>query len=102
MDFGTAIELLKQGKMVRRAGWNGKGMFVFIRPEFTCGLEQFKSIQSVPEVVKDLIKSDLTLRDKSEVKFTHYLSMYNAQGEIMNGWAATQTDTLATDWETVD
>lgn len=27
-DFGTAIKFLKAGGAVRRAGWNGKGMFV--------------------------------------------------------------------------
>ena len=28
MNFGKAIEMLKQGKMVARKGWNGKGMHV--------------------------------------------------------------------------
>jgi len=28
MTFGLAIEALKQGKKVARAGWNGRGMFV--------------------------------------------------------------------------
>ena len=102
MDFGTAIELLKQGKMVRRAGWNGKGMFLFIRPEFVCSLEEFKGFQSVPVVVKDLIKSDLTLHNKSEVKFTSYICMGAADKTIVNGWLASQTDMLSTDWETVD
>ena len=27
MTFGIAIEALKKGKKVARAGWNGKGMF---------------------------------------------------------------------------
>ena len=33
MNFGQALELLKQGKRVARQGWNGKGMFVFIERE---------------------------------------------------------------------
>ena len=28
MNFGQAIETLKQGKKVARAGWNGKGMYL--------------------------------------------------------------------------
>ena len=28
MNFGEAIEALKQGKKVTRKGWNGKGMFL--------------------------------------------------------------------------
>ena len=30
MNFGQAIEELKQGKKVARRGWNGKGQFVFL------------------------------------------------------------------------
>ena len=30
MNFGQAIEALKEGKRVARAGWNGKGMFLFL------------------------------------------------------------------------
>lgn len=28
MNFGKALELLKQGKKLARVGWNGKGMFI--------------------------------------------------------------------------
>jgi hypothetical protein len=31
-DIGYAVEALKAGKRVRRAGWNGKGMFLFLLP----------------------------------------------------------------------
>ena len=33
MNFGEAIEAVKNGALIARAGWNGKGMFVFQRPE---------------------------------------------------------------------
>ena len=32
MTFGIAIEALKKGKKVARAGWNGKGMFLYYVP----------------------------------------------------------------------
>jgi hypothetical protein len=38
MDFGKAIEALKQGKLVAREGWNGKGMFIFQRPSDTISI----------------------------------------------------------------
>ena len=28
MDFGKALELLKQGKKVARKGWNGKSQYI--------------------------------------------------------------------------
>ena len=35
MNFGKAIELLKQGKRVSRKGWNGKGMHVTLSKLYT-------------------------------------------------------------------
>ena len=30
MSFGLAVEAVKKGKKIARAGWNGKGMFLFL------------------------------------------------------------------------
>lgn len=35
MKFGEALEEVKKGALIARAGWNGKGMFVFQRPKAT-------------------------------------------------------------------
>ena len=32
MNFGQALEQLKQGIKVAREGWNGKGMFLYYVP----------------------------------------------------------------------
>ena len=32
MNFGQAIEALKKGQKVARKGWNGKGMFLWLKP----------------------------------------------------------------------
>ena len=32
MDFGGAIKALKEGRKVARKGWNGKGMFLWLKP----------------------------------------------------------------------
>ena len=32
MNFGHALEMLKRGEAVSRAGWNGKGMFLYLVP----------------------------------------------------------------------
>jgi len=31
MDFGEAVKMLKAGKRVSRAGWNGKGMWLALQ-----------------------------------------------------------------------
>ncbi len=107
LTFGLALEALKQGKKVAREGWNSKGMFVFMRPadELHVGFVA-KQIKSLPQSVKDYYYQDcideqgkeLDLSDDDIVKFTSYLCMKAADGTIVNGWLASQTDMLSEDW----
>jgi hypothetical protein len=34
MDFGEAITSMKEGKLVRRVGWNGKNMHIYYEEHF--------------------------------------------------------------------
>lgn len=105
--FGQALEELKQGRLVTRKGWNGKGMFIFMRPadELHVGFVA-KDIKSLPQGVKDYYYQDcvdengklLDLAKEDVVKFTAYLCMKAADGTIVNGWLASQTDMLSEDW----
>ncbi|EGK00445.1 DUF2829 domain-containing protein [Dysgonomonas gadei] len=105
--FGQALEELKQGRLVTRKGWNGKGMFIFMRPadELHVGFVA-KDIKSLPQGVKDYYHQDcvdengklLDLAKEDVVKFTAYLCMKAADGTIVNGWLASQTDMLSEDW----
>ena len=36
MKFGEALEEVKKGALIARAGWNGKGMFVFQPRKIGC------------------------------------------------------------------
>jgi hypothetical protein len=109
VNFGTAIEAVKQGKLIAREGWNGKGMFVFQRPEdeLTPAFIVDK-VKSLPQSLKNFIarkygnETHYTSGDEIKVKFTSYLCMYAADGSIVNGWLASQTDMLAEDWVILD
>lgn len=92
--FGIAIEYLKQGFRVARSGWNGKGMFIFMRPEDTLAADFIPKVKSLPESVRNFL-----IEQKRNVKFGSYLCMYAADGTIVNGWLASQTDILAEDWQ---
>ncbi len=107
-NFGQAIEALKDGKRVSRHGWNGKGMFIFERPadELEIGFIVDK-VKSLPYSVKDFFKRKNAMEQPSEqglskVKFGSYLCMYAADGSIVNGWLASQTDMLSNDWCILD
>ena len=107
LNFGQAIEALKQGKLVARLGWNGKGMFIFMRPADDLHIEMLvDKVKSLPQSVKDYYAQDITNSEggrivtfpDDKVNFTAYLCMKAADGTIVNGWLASQTDILAEDW----
>lgn len=100
LNFGQAIELVKKGKCVQRSGWNGKGMFIFARPEDVIPVKTvIENIKSLPDSVKQFYKTRTEgATENIGVKFTAYLCMKAADDSIVNGWLASQTDMLAEDW----
>ena len=108
MNFGKAIEEVKKGKLIAREGWNGKGMFVFMRPADDLHIDMvIDTVKSLPKSVKDYYLNDVLdnngnrifpADENDKVKFTAYLCMKAADGTIVNGWLASQTDMLAEDW----
>lgn len=105
--FGQAIASMQKGKLVTRKGWNGKGMFIFMRPADELHVSFVaKEIKSLPQKVKDYYYQDcidengnpIDLKEDDVVRFTAYICMKAADGTIVNGWLASQTDMLANDW----
>ena len=107
-NFGEAIQALKQDKRVQREGWNGKGIFIFMRPADELPIDMvIDKVKSLPQTVKAFFKEKDEKEAPSEqglskVKFSSYLCMYAADGTIVNGWLASQTDMLAEDWIILD
>ena len=109
LNFGQAIEALKQGKRVARQGWNGKGMFIFERPADEINVQTvIENVKSIPDSVKlflhSIYKNDYVGASGIvfKIKFGSYLCMYAADGSIVNGWLASQTDILSEDWVILD
>lgn len=108
-NFGQAIEAVKEGKRVARQGWNGKGMFVFLRPADQLSIETVvHQVKSLPYSVKAYF-ANLTnpslgngIDGDTLIKFGEYFCMKAADGSIVNGWLASQTDMLSNDWCILD
>ena len=96
MTFGMAIEAMKQGKKVARAGWNGKGMYLWLKPATTIKAEWCKD-----EMLKGLVEAN-----GGEILGLGTICMYthDATGRkaILTGWLASQSDMLYDDWVIVD
>jgi hypothetical protein len=72
MNFGQAIQALKDGKKVSRNGWNGKNMWLALQ------VPDANSKMSLP-----------------------YIYMFTADAKLVP-WLASQTDILAEDWGIVE
>lgn len=90
MDFGMALEALKRGKAVARAGWNGKKMFLTIQGGSTVQGTAMRN------------KNAKDYYGENEVKICPHIDMKAADGTYVTGWLASQTDMLAEDWDIVD
>lgn len=88
MSFGLAIEALKQGHKVARAGWNAKGMWLVLDPGSVVS-------EARPGSVYD--KAGIT----GTFTINGHIDMRTATGEMQPGWLASQTDMLADDWAIV-
>jgi len=95
MTFGEALEALKRGERVRRRGWNGKGMFLFLLE----GDEVPKHVICDPalrRVVDEQCEGD-TFPALSTIRM--WTVDANGRRGVPAGWLASQTDMLSEDWE---
>lgn len=94
LTFGDAIHFLKQGKRVARAGWNGKGMFVYMNR----GSRAWDEHTAGPSLVGGVSQEHFDRGDHGTVTRMPNINMCAADGSTVTGWLASQTDMLAEDW----
>lgn len=90
LNFGQAIEALKKNMKVARIGWNGKNMYLVLQPGSTISNLTARSGAAKARA----LESDLP----SEITIGAHIDMRAADGSIVVGWLASQTDMLANDW----
>jgi hypothetical protein len=86
LNFSWALAQLKEGQMVQRAGWNGKGMWIvlvmptILNTELQCGGPAW-IIQNI-----------------EGLGHSPFIGMKTADNMFVP-WLASQTDLLANDWQ---
>lgn len=101
MNFGQAIEHLKFGHRVARAGWNGKGMFLFLNPG-SFDASQFDGLPGLPAEIDGIPTRLFSEKgDVGTITRLPNINMRAASGATVTGWLASQTDMLAEDWSLV-
>lgn len=103
LTFGLAIEALKAGKKVSRAGWNGKGMWLSLSPGRDIYPDEFWSENARQYAHEKAAQTEVDGKVTTEVLPTILMKTINAHGReaILMGWLASQTDMLSEDWRIV-
>lgn len=84
MDFGKAIQLLKEGKKVQRQGWNGKNQYIELATNIS-----YKNTNN------EIINAEHDAIGNKAIAFV-------GTSGVQLGWLASQADMLAEDWKIVD
>lgn len=88
--IGWAIFQMKDGRRVRRFGWNGKGMWLAYQAGYPDGIP-----------INANTAQATGLPEGTVCRFLPYIMMRTVDGSFVP-WLASQTDLLAEDWEIVD
>ena len=80
MDFGRAIQRLKNGMRVQREGWNGKNQYI----ELATNISYINA-------------NNETINTEHEVIGNKAIAFIGTSGGQL-GWLASQSDMLAEDW----
>lgn len=83
MDFGKAIQLLKEGKRLQREGWNGKKQYI----ELASNISYKNAKEEIINVEHEAIGNKA-------------IAFIGTSG-VQIGWLASQADMLANDWKEV-
>ena len=84
MNFGKAIDLLKEGKKVSSKGWNGKNQYIELATNIS-----YKNADG--EIININHK---TMGNKA-------IAFVGTSG-VQIGWLASQSDMLSDDWELIE
>lgn len=96
MNFGQAIEALKEGKRVAREGWNDKGMFIYIN------YGSKETPMNEGELLDGIRQTLFVQGDKDTATRLPNINMMSVSKSIVTGWLASQTDMLSEDWVVLD
>jgi hypothetical protein len=98
VSFSKAIEALKDGRMVQRQGWNGKGLFIFMQVPSQVDFSLVPKMTSLPDSVKKEFERRWIENEGNQyIQYKNQLAMVYPDNTIY-GWVASPSDVLEEDW----
>lgn len=99
LSFGAALDALKVGERISRAGWNGKGMYLWLNMGSS---ETMPPHGAAPRLISGVDATLFDLGHTGTITRLPNINMHAADGATVTGWLASQTDMLAEDWGIVE
>lgn len=96
MNFGEALELIKNGKRLARTGWNG-----FARKDWNAESQMFVFLVQGSKFIVNRKPLTEFYPEGTEITYHAHIDMKTAQGYVVP-WLASQTDLLSDDWELME
>ena len=97
MDFSDALIELKNGSFIARSGWNGANMFVYLVKGTRINKNKLRNEGAIANEYYDENRTDC----ETHIQIGSHIDMRAADGSIVVGWLASQTDMLENDWEVI-
>lgn len=97
MNFGQAIDALKDGHCLQREGWGNKDMFIV--KQIPCNIQGLiiDKIQSLPHYCKDILKER---EGVPHIEYNNQILLIHSDGKA-DSWTASTADIFANDWRIV-
>ena len=109
VNFETALQAVKQGKLITREIWSYKYKFVFMRPADNIPVQTvINQVKSLLQAVKDFYsdkygtESAYSSGNVISVHFDAYLCLKDPNDKIINGWTPSPEDVFTEDWIILD
>lgn len=82
VSFSCALACLKEGKKIKRAGWNSKTQYIILAHMQTC-----------------VTATGISINDPEHENIGSKFLLFVGSSGYQCGWLASQADILAEDWE---
>lgn len=96
LSFEQILPMLREGFVIRRNGWNNKGLMVFKQVPTHIPSEVIPRMQSLPEEAKRLV-----LASGGHIDYFAQCLIFNSETGQADSWTPSIADVFAHDWELV-
>lgn len=97
LNFGQALQALKEAKCIYRESWGIKEIFVCKQVPSIININIVPKMQSLPQSAKDIFVKRAEFFEDGSIYYTDQLIIVDSDNDI-NSWFPNASDLFANDW----